>query len=234
MARLARLAIADHGHLVLLRGHNGKTVFQDDVDRACFLSALRDACMLERVALHAYAVLTDHVWLLCTPASGQALSRAMQSLGRRFSAAFNRRHRRSGSLWDGRYRATVVESGPRLLECMIFVDQAPVREKVVASALDAAWSSARQHAGSEVGLPLTDVAEYWALGNTPFDRSAAYRLLLEEPQDSALTAGLAAAAQRGWPVGSHAFLAGLAERSSRRVSPRPRGRPRKPPVPPNP
>jgi putative transposase len=232
MARLARLAIANHAHLVLLRGHNGKAVFQDDVDRACFLSALRDACTLERVALHAYALLPDQVWLLCTPSSGHALGRTMQSLGRRFSAAFNRRHRRSGSLWDGRYRATVLESGPRTLEAMIFVDQAPVRNKVIASAPDVAWSSARQHMGSESGHPLTDLAEYWALGNTPFDRAAAYRLLLEEPQDTVLAARLAAAVQRGWPVGSHGFLAGLAERSSRRVAPRPRGRPRKPPAPP--
>ena len=100
MARLARLAVADHPHLVLLRGHSGHTVFLDDVDRTAFLSALREACNLERVALHAYSLLPDHVWLLGTPASAQALGRTIQALGRRFSTGFNRRHQRSGSVWD--------------------------------------------------------------------------------------------------------------------------------------
>jgi len=76
VARLARLAVADHAHLVLLRGHSGQPVFRDDVDRAAFLSALQHACHVERVALHAYSLLDDHVWLLCTPASAQAVGRA--------------------------------------------------------------------------------------------------------------------------------------------------------------
>lgn len=227
MARLPRLAVADQAHLVLLRGHGRQSVFRDDVDRAAFLSALDHACDLEGVALHAYALLPDHVWLLCTPGSTHAMGRAMQAVGRHFSVAFNRRHQRSGSVWDGRYRATVVEGGAPLLEAMVFVDQAPVRQGLEQAAVSAAWSSARQHVGSSTKLPLTDTAAYWALGNTPFDRCAAYRLLLEEPLRSGRVEQLAGAARRGWVIGSQAFLECLRQVSSHPIAPRPRGRPRK-------
>jgi len=227
VSRLVRLAVADQAHLVLLRGHGGQPVFRDDVDRAAFLSALQSACSVERVALHAYALLSDRVWLLCTPARAPAMGRAMQALGRRFSSAFNRRHQRRGSVWDGRYRATVVEGGTPLLDAMLFVDQAPVREGSASGALSEAWSSARQHAGMSSQSALTDAPVYWALGNTPFDRCAAYRVLLEEPQRDQHAQRLTAAVQRGWAIGSPDFLDGLGQLSSRQVAPRPRGRPRK-------
>lgn len=227
MARLPRLSLAQHPHLVLLRGHNGQTVFADEDDRRAFLSALQGAFVNARIALHGYALLADRVWLLCTPAVEQALSRAMQSLGRGFAAAFNRRHRRSGSLWQGRYRATVVERGEFLLEAMLFVDQATAR-----AGLDdagALWSSARQHLGLEGGVPLSDAPEYWALGNTPFDRATAYGRRLGEPLSASLVERIAAAAQKGWALGSAEFVSALGERVGRPVAPRARGRPRRPP-----
>jgi putative transposase len=227
MARLPRLAVADHAHLVLLRGHARQPVFRDDVDRATFLEALQRACAAERVALHAYALLAEQVWLLCTPAGAQGLGRAMQALGRGFSAAFNRRHDRTGSVWDGRYRATVVEGGRPVLEAMVFVDQAPVRERAAAVAEEALWSSAGQHVGLDTRLALTDANAYWDLGNTPFDRCAAYRRLLDDPQSSQQIQRLSAATLRGWAVGSPGFLDRLRQMTARPVTPRPRGRPRR-------
>ena len=227
MARLPRLAVADHAHLVLLRGHAGQPVFRDDIDRMAFRSALQNACRAENVALHAYALLPERVWLLCTPGSARGLARAMQSLGRGFSLAFNRRHGRSGSVWDGRYHASVVDGGEHSLAAMLFVDQAPVRERLAASAESANWSSARQHLGLETNLALTDVAGYWSLGNTPFERCAAYRAMLDEPLGSQLVKRLSAATQRGWAVGSPAFLDNLRQSLARPVAPQPRGRPRK-------
>lgn len=226
MARLPRLSLAQHAHLVLLRGHNGQTVFADDGDRQAFMSALHAAFARERIALHGYALLADRVWILCTPLVEQALSRAMQSVGRRFAAAFNRRYRRSGSLWDGRYRATLVEGGESFLEAMVFVDQAPGRDRL--DDAGALWSSARQHLGLEGGAPLSDAPEYWALGNTPFDRAAAYGHLLGEPQSAMLVERISAAAHKGWALGSAAFLSRLGGLIERPVAPRARGRPRRP------
>jgi putative transposase len=228
MARLPRLSLARVAHLVMLRGHNGETVFRDDEDRRTFLGSLQAAFERERVALHAYALLTDRSWLLCTPEGDRGLSRAMQSLGRRFAAAFNRRHQRSGSLWDGRYRATVIEPGRTLLNAMVFVDQLPADPGTVASddPTPSSWCSARQHLGFDGPMQLRDIAEYWALGNTPFDRATAYRALLNESARPAEIERIAAAAQKGWALGSTDFIEALQLRTARPLQPRRRGRPR--------
>src|SRR5437764_337892 len=110
MARLPRLAIAGLPHLVIQRGHNGQIVFADAVDRASYRAALREAAGKAGVAIHAYALLDAQVRMLVTPESPQALSSLMQSVGRRYTAGFNRRHGRSGTLWDGRFRATVIDA----------------------------------------------------------------------------------------------------------------------------
>ena len=98
MARLPRLAVAGLPHLVALYGHNGQAVFVDDEDRRLFLAALRESALLQRVAVQAYVLLDDHVHLLLTPATAGALGALMQGLGRRYGAAFNRRHGRSEAL----------------------------------------------------------------------------------------------------------------------------------------
>jgi putative transposase len=224
MARLPRLSLARVAHLVLLRGHNGQTVFHDDPDRHTFLEALRSAIEREQVALHAYALLTNRAWLLCTPEQDQGLGRAMQSLGRRFAAAFNRRYQRSGSLWDGRYRATVVEPGRPLLDAMVFVDQMSADGS---DPTHSPWSSARQHLGFDGPINIRDTAEYWALGNTPFERASAYRKLLDEGLRPTEIERISAATQKGWALGSSDFATALQLRTRRPLLPRRRGRPRK-------
>ena len=228
MARLPRLSLAGVAHLVLLRGHNGDVVFRDEQDRETFLSALQVAFEREPVALHAYALPASQVWLLCTPEDDDRLGRAMQALGRRFAAAFNRRYQRSGSVWDGRYRCTVVEPGRMLLETMVFVDSA-ADASWLAHAPDGAmptWTSARQHLGFEGAVQLNDSAEYWSLGNTPFERAAAFRAVLDDTASGPRFEQIAAAAHKGWALGSAAFLEALRLRTNRPLQPRARGRPR--------
>lgn len=225
MARLPRLALAGHAHLVSLYGHSGQAVFADDDDRRQFLAALREAALQHQVAVHAYVLLDDHVHLLLTPASDPGLGALMQGLGRRYGAAFNRRHGRRGTLWAGRFRASVVQPGTPLLEAMLFIDHHAVRSGRVADLADEAWSSARHHLGLAGGSGLTACAAWWALGNTPFDREAAYRRLLADGLPAAVVQRVAAAARGGWPLGDAGFLAALAQRSDRPVAPRPRGRP---------
>lgn len=229
MARLPRLSLAGVAHLVLLRGHNGQAVFRDDQDRKTFLDALQAAFAQEHVALHAYALAADRVWLLCTPSEGSGLSRAMQSVGRRFASAFNRRYLRSGSLWDGRYRSTVIEPGRTLLDTLVFVDRLPTEAMPPEGdgAAPSRWSSALQHIGFEGPVALKDTAEYWALGNTPFERAAAYRALLSESPAAAEAERIETAAQKGWALGSNAFLEWLQTRTERPLRPRQRGRPRR-------
>ena len=227
MARLPRLALAGHAHLVSLYGHSAQPVFIDDDDRRQFLAALREAALQQQVAVHAYVLLPDHVHLLLTPATAAGLGALMQGLGRRYGAGFNRRHGRHGTLWDGRYRATVVQPGACLLEAMLFIDHHPVRSAGVLLAAEHAWSSARHHLGQVRDPLVTESSAWWPLGNTPFEREAAYRRLLDEGLGTPRAAALADAARKGWPVGDTVFIRGLAGQTDRPLQARPRGRPPK-------
>jgi putative transposase len=227
MARLPRLALAGAAHLVALYGHGAQPVFADEEDRRLFLAALRESALQHRVAVHAYVLLADHVHLLVTPATDGALGALMQGLGRRYGAAFNRRHGRRGTLWAGRFRTAVVQPGAPLLEAMLFIDHHAVRSGVVASAADPAWCSAGHHLGLRRDPLITESSAWWALGNTPFEREATYRRQLEEGLAPPRVAALADAGRKGWAIGDAAFLAGLAQQVERPVQPRPRGRPPK-------
>jgi putative transposase len=207
--------LAGQAHLVVQRSHGGRPVFVDDVDRQRYLQALADAAAAEAVKVHAYALGEDGVWLLVTPAEASALSRFMQSVGRAYVSAYNRRHSQRGTLWDGRFRCSVVEPGAARLGALRIIDAS------------GGTTSAIHRTGGRREAWLADPPEYWALGNTPFDREAAYRTLLVQGLPAAECERLAAAAQGGRAVGSPAFVASASAESGRPVGPRPRGRPRR-------
>ncbi|HRP28842.1 MAG TPA: transposase [Burkholderiaceae bacterium] len=226
MARLARLSAANEAHLLVQRGNNGQATFIDDDDRKAFLALLRNAALDHRVAIHAYALTDNEVMLLATPAGADGLSRMMQGLGRRYVARFNRRHGRSGTLWEGRFRSTVIESALHLRDCMCFVELAPVRAGLVQAPADHPWSSARHHLGQASDPVVTDAPLYWATGNTPFEREVAHQRLLERALTSEQALAIDEAARKGWVYGSDGFAARLESEISRRARPRRPGRPR--------
>jgi putative transposase len=230
MARLPRLSVAGELHYVIQRGHNRQLVFQDDADRTSYLAALRDAAREHGLAVHAYALLDNEVRLLATPERADSLSKAMQALGRRYVAGFNRRHGRSGTLWEGRFRAAILESECYFISALCLVDQAPLQPTTVHpadAAVEYQWSSAAHHLGRRRDPLVQDHRLYWALGNTPFDRELAYRRLLEQGPGPSDSAALANAADKSWALGSAAFLAHLSERTARPLAARKRGRSRK-------
>ena len=226
MARLPRLDLAGHLHLVIQRGRGGRSVFMDDDDRRRFLGALLDSTRECVVAVHAYVLMDDQVLILATPGDAGGLARFMQAVGRRYVKAFNHRHGRQGSLWEGRYRATVVDPADHLLPCILLVEQAPVRAGLVPRPSDWPWSSAAHHAGYKADAIVTEHPAYWQLGNTPFEREARHLRESAAPMADREIQRLLGAAQRGWPVGTDAFLQTLAPTVARPLSPRPRGRPR--------
>ena len=227
MARQPRLVVPGQPHYLVQRGHNGQPVFIDDHDRQLFLRLLGEAATAQRVPLHAHALLASQVHLLAMPMRADSLSRMMQSLGRSYGAAFNRRHGRVGTLWDGRFRTAVLEPGARTLHCMQWIDSLEVRQGVVASAELARWSSAPHRLGLRRDPLVSDPPEFWGLGNTPFEREAAYRALLATGPDEGATSALEKAVSAGRAWGSPAFLARLSERTGRITQPRRRGRPAK-------
>jgi putative transposase len=229
MARLPRLAIAGLVHHVIQRGHNRQPIFLDDDDRLTYLHALRESAALHRVAVHAYVLMSDHLHLLVTPPTAEALSKMLQAIGRRYVAAFNRRHDRIGTLWDGRFRATVVEAGPHLLTCMRYIEQNPQRSMPPVPAADYPWSSAQHHLGRRRDGLVTAHACYWQLGNTPFERELAWQRLLDDPLMPEEVRQQTDSAIKGWALGSGAFLAELRASCERPMAPRPRGRPARAP-----
>lgn len=228
MARLARLSAAGLVHQVVQRGNNGQAVFVDRADRESYLQLLREAAAASQVAIHAYALNDNEVLLLATPDDEQGLSRMMQSLGRRYVARFNRRHGRSGTLWEGRFRATVIEAERHLHACICFVELAPVRAGLAREPHEHPWSSARYHLGLASDPLVADHALYWAMGNTPFEREVAHRQLLERALTPEQTRTIAEATIKGWALGSEHFKSMLEAHTQRRVRPGLRGRPRKP------
>lgn len=229
MARQPRLSFAGHPHHLLVRGNNRQPVVMDDEDRRRLLSQLGEALREHAVAMHAYVVMPNHLHLLVTPGHSEGLSRAMQSLGRRYVAGFNARHQRSGTLWEGRYRAHLVGGADNVLRCMRFIELNPQRAGMASGLLDSGWSSLPHHLGSLRDPLITEPAAYWQLGNTPFDREAAYRLWLEQGVGSLEAQRIVSALVSGRPLGDGAYIAELEKLTNRSLTPRPRGRPPKMP-----
>lgn len=243
MARPSRLSLPGVVHHVVQRGHNGERIVHDAADAETLLRILRDAATSLQVRLHAYAVAPSALRLLATPETAAGISRLMQAIGRRYAAAFNRRHGRSGTLWDGRFRSVLVEDGEATLLLLRLIDSqvdpgfegadtgagaAPAARGVGGAgpaAIGPACSSRLHRSGGQRDPTLTDPAAYWQLGNTPFEREARYRALLEEPLAAARTAALQGALRAGWAFGSAGFLARIAAASGRPLQPRRRGRP---------
>lgn len=221
MARLPRLEWPGQLHYLVLRGRGapgGPRVFTDAVDRQAFVAALREAAAAEAVRVHGYALLHDEAQLLVTPTEGGALGRLVQAVGRRYVSAYNRRHCHRGSLWAGRYHAAAVEAGDAGLAALRLVDGASAEP-------DATSAGARTGAPRETWL--VDPPEFWALGNTPFEREAVYRSLLAQGLAPAQAESLRRAAMGGWAWGSAAFLTAAERATARPAAPRARGRPRK-------
>jgi putative transposase len=223
MARLARLVVPGHAHLVQWRSLPGVPASVNAADQAAFAHALQQALAEHRLTVHAYALRREEMVLLVRPTAAQQLSACVQAVGRRYVRAYNLRHGRSGTLWNGRFRSCVVEPGAATLWALRYVDQGqPAHEAE-------GVSSASQRAGqprSPHGVAIVQPPEYWALGNTPFDRESGYRALLDEALPPGPSAALARSLSGGWPLGSTPFVQSLAAQCARPSAPRPRGRPR--------
>ena len=224
MARLPRLTVPGQVHRLVLRGNNGQPVFGDDADRQYLLQLLQDHAVENAVAVHGYVLLGNQVQLLVTPAD-ERLGAWMQAVGRRYVRYFNDRSGRSGTLWEGRYRSTVLEAETWMLPALVVADLAPVAEGLVAEPEAWRWSSHGHYIGRSVDRLVTPHACCWALGNTPFAREKAYADLVHDGLSAEPRARLEAATLGGWALGDAGFLEALAKKTQRRLTPGTAGRP---------
>lgn len=225
MARLPRLVVPLQPHHIIQRGHDGLTVFRDTEDHLAFLEWLKEASRQFKVAIHAYVLMPDHVHLLATPSDEQGLARMMQWIGRHYVPYFNQKYGRSGTLWQGRYRATVVDPELYLLAICRYIELNPVRNGLAGAPGEYPWSSYMHHIGAKQDGLITDHPAYWSIGNTPFDREIAYRQLTEEGLAQEEAGRITDATLKGWALGSDEFKLALERQTRRRVSPAKRGRP---------
>jgi putative transposase len=225
MARLPRLILPNLPHVVIQRGNDNQTIFRDDEDHRRFLGWLRESAKAYRVAIHAYVLMPNHLQLLATPADEEGLAAMMQKVGRLYVPWFNNKYGRSGTLFQGRFRTSVVDPQEYFLTCVRYIELHPVRSQLAYTPLDYPWSSYPHHAGVRPDPLVTDHALYWGLGNTPFQREAAYIGLAEQGLGSEELALIDTALAKGWPVASHAFKAELERKTKRQILPAKRGRP---------
>lgn len=202
-------------------------LFQDDDDCTAFLGWLRSAARTYKVAVHAYVLLPDQLHLLVTPSDEDGLGQMMQWLGRSYVPYYNQKYGRSGTLWHGRYKTSVVEAEKFLMLCSRYMEAAPVRAGLVPQPQDYPWSSCAHHVGAKADGVITDHPVYWSLGNTPFQREAAYIALAEQSLSSSQVQAIEAAVLKGWPLGSEPYKEALERRAQRQVLPAKRGRPYK-------
>jgi putative transposase len=185
-----------------------------------------------QVTIHAWSLTSKRLCLLATACDGQSLGRLMQGLGRRLAARLQ-----VGSVFDGRFRSALVEPGRWALPAQCWVERAPLVDGLTNDPAGWLWSSANQHTGTQspttsgafpaFDITLTDHPDYWACGNTPFDRQAKYKELLLRQQPAAECRAIEQAVKGQWALGSADFIQKIQKIATRRVMPNKRGRPRK-------
>lgn len=225
MARLPRLVVPNHPHHILQTGNDSQLVFRDDEDYQRYLAWLRESAKQFKVAVHAYVLMPDHLHVLATPSSAEGLAHTIQRVGRYYVPWYNAKYKRSGGLFQGRFKTSLIDADKYFMLCSRYIESNPVRSGLVAEASAYRWSSYAHHAGIRPDSLIVDHALYWALGNTPFQREATYIELNARALSQAEMAVVDAAVLKGWPLGSDQFKAQLQQRAQRQVLPAKRGRP---------
>jgi putative transposase len=227
MARTSRIVIPTLPHHIIQRGNDRQQIFRDEEDFQVFLGWMREASKQFKVAIHAYVLMGNHLHLLATPSDVEGLARMMQWVGRFYVPYFNRKYDRTGTLWQGRFKTSIIESERYFLICSRYIEMNPVRAGLVTKPSDYKWSSYAHHIGDKTDTLIADHPLYWALGNTPFEREVAYKQFVEQPVTKEEAESLGQAVTKGRVLGSEQFKIQLEKRTNRRVRPGKRGRPSK-------
>ncbi len=226
MARLPRLFVEGMTQHVIIRSKNHANIFVNAEDYQFYLGCLEDAAARYRCAIHAYVLMPNHVHLLVTPEAKQSLSRTLQSIGRRYAQYYNQSFESSGSIWDSRYKATIIDSKTYLLTCMRYIELNPVRHELANHPKSYPWSSYKYNALGEKSPLLAPHKFYRKLGRSIEARQTAYRGLFRARLSKIDIEAIREATNKGWALGDDQFKDRLQAMTDRRVRPLPKGRPR--------
>ena len=219
MARLPRFAAPGQPQHVIQRGNNRTPCFNAISDYRAYRGFLEDACAEHQCAVHAYVLMTNHVHLLVTPEKHGGVGKVMQSVGRRYVGRFNSVYQRTGTLWEGRYRATVVDDQAYLFACYRYIELNPMRAGLAEYPRDYRWSSYSANAHGAPDHLVTPHAEFVALGSHAEERQAAYRAMFATELSERMLTEIRLATNKAWALGKTPFRVHLARHGIRRPQP---------------
>jgi len=221
--RLPRYVLPGQPQHVIQRGNNRCPIFIADEDYGCFRYYLQRACVRHGCHIHAYVFMTNHIHLLLTPDSEGSISKMMQSLGRRYVQYFNTTYQRTGTLWEGRYKSTLIDSENYLFTCSRYIELNPVRANMVSHPGEYRWSSYHANALGTQDSLVQPHQRYLALDKDASIRQAAYRDLFRVHIDEKTLVEIRQATQKGWILGNARFKDEIEHLVQRRTRPLPRG-----------
>jgi putative transposase len=227
MPRPTRIDIPGIPQHVIQRGNDRQPCFFADADYLRYRTDLREIALREGCAIHAYVLMTNHVHLLVTPGSQGAIGRMMQSLGRRYVRSVNDRYHRTGTLWEGRYKACPVEDGTYLMHCHRYIELNPLRAAMVTDPADYPWSSHRCNTSGTCDPLISHHRSYLSISRDPDERRARYRAFVMETVSAHELDAIRGHVQRQHAFGTSRFREAIEAQLGRPAGPRKIGRPRK-------
>jgi len=225
MARKHRASAAGIAEHVIQRGNNRQVIFANKDDMAAYAAWLKEYAIKYRVNIHAWVFMTNHVHLLCTPADSTGISKMMQSMGRMYVLYFNKRHNRTGTLWEGRYKSCLVESDKYLLTLYRYIELNPVRAGMVSDPAEYTWSSYQCNGLGKQTDMQTHHQLYLSLGTSSQTRQLAYRALFKSKVQGKMLDDIRHSANKGLALGSDSFIANVEAVTGQRLIQQKRGRP---------
>ena len=219
MPRQPRYVLPGQPQHVTQRGNNRSAIFFADTDKSCYLKYLKEACGKYRCDIHAYVLMSNHIHLLMTPHNMNSISKVLQSVGTRYVQYINCRYERTGTLWEGRYKATLIDSDLYLLACYRYIELNPVRAKLVSHPDDYRWSSYRWHAQGMPDSLVRDHSIFLGLGNGEEERKRNYLGLFASELDEVTLEAIRHATNKGWALGTEEFKTKMEALLQRRVRP---------------
>ncbi|TAN59817.1 transposase [bacterium] len=225
MPRQPRLIVAGYPHHIILRGNNRNAVFYNDTDRRFFLKCLKAAKEKTKSKIYAYCLMTNHLHLLLEPSSEDGAGDLIQSLGRRYVRYINQAYKRTGTLWEGRFKSSLISRDEYLLSCARYIELNPVRAKMAGSPKDYPWSSFGFRAEGRPDELLDEDPVYKGLGATPSERQVNYKEWFKRSASEEELSSIRNAVQKGGIFGNKGFFDRVAQLKGRDVVLRPRGRP---------
>lgn len=218
MARLPRFILPGQPQHVIQRGNNRQNIFRAKGDYQYYLEKLTDAAEKHDCQIHAYVLMTNHVHLLITPQTENGIGKMMQMIGRYYVQYFNKKYKRTGTLWEGRYKATLIGTEDYLLTCMRYIELNPVRAKgMVSHPSDYLWSSYSFNALGQNDALITAYLEYECLGKTEKERQTAYQHLFRAHIPEMTIEAIREATNKAWVLGSSRFKKRMSKKMKRPV-----------------